>query len=98
LPTWLAPLNCRGGFVLFLDKKNQKSSQQRGFFSLRAFARQIQQNHRLQYFCPASHTHGNASAKSCYASPTRKANFILLHFTRSFFADTIFITPTFFKF
>jgi hypothetical protein len=29
------------GFVLFLDEKNQKSSQQRGFFALTAFARQF---------------------------------------------------------
>jgi hypothetical protein len=26
LRAWLAPLNCRGGFVLFLDEKNQKLS------------------------------------------------------------------------
>jgi hypothetical protein len=32
------------GYVLFLDEKNQKSSQQKGFFALDAFALQIAQN------------------------------------------------------
>ncbi|MGF7077225.1 hypothetical protein [Mucilaginibacter sp. 3215] len=41
------------GFVLFLDKKNQKSSQQIGFFARKAFALQTGQNHGLQLFCPA---------------------------------------------
>ncbi|WEA00831.1 hypothetical protein [Mucilaginibacter sp. SJ] len=44
----------RVGFVLFLDKKNQKSSQQIGFFAAQAFALQTGQNHGLQLFCPAS--------------------------------------------
>ncbi|WP_299511664.1 hypothetical protein [Mucilaginibacter sp.] len=33
------PLNRRAGVVLFLDEKNQKSSQQRGFSAAQAFAR-----------------------------------------------------------
>jgi hypothetical protein len=41
LRTWLASAQLpRIGFVLFLDKKNQKSSQKRGFFARKAFALQ----------------------------------------------------------
>jgi hypothetical protein len=45
----IAPLNCRGGCYFFLDKKvTKKSSQQKCFFALPAFALQIWQNHGLQ--------------------------------------------------
>ncbi|XHR96276.1 hypothetical protein ACFJIV_06260 [Mucilaginibacter sp. UC70_90] len=57
----------RVGFVLFLDKKNQKSSQQIGFFAAQAFALQTGQNHGLQLFCPASPALSPCFCKTCYA-------------------------------
>jgi hypothetical protein len=43
---WLAPLICRGGCYFFLDKKvTKKSSQQKGFFSHKAFALQNAMRH-----------------------------------------------------
>jgi len=47
------PLNCRGGFVLFLDKKNQKSRQQKCFCA-QGPIRTFRQKLGLPAFCPTT--------------------------------------------
>jgi hypothetical protein len=47
-----SPLNSRGGFVLCLDTKNQKSSQAKGFFAAQTFALQNRQNLGCKSFAP----------------------------------------------
>jgi hypothetical protein len=84
----------RVGFVLFLDKKNQKSSHQEGFFARcpahyppLAFALQTRQNHGLLNFAPLHSLISPASAKSSYAPLTLLATIVLPAFTQSFPAD-----------
>jgi len=57
-----------GARYFCLDTKvPKKSSQQIGFFALKAFTLQSGQNHGLQLFCPASLALSRPSAKTCYA-------------------------------
>jgi hypothetical protein len=57
----------RGASYFCRHKSNQKGLQQKGFFAAQAFTLQIDQNHGLQLFCPASPAISSASAKTCYA-------------------------------
>jgi hypothetical protein len=56
-----------------LIQSNQKSSQQKCFFSLNGFALQIGQNHGLQTVAPLRLCKASASANICYAPATAQA-------------------------
>jgi hypothetical protein len=74
-------------------ESNQRSSQQRGFFSRAAFALQIRQNRgwkqlpRLVRFWPAHLLLVGPSANISYALPPHLACIVLPDFGRSFSAD-----------
>jgi hypothetical protein len=70
-----------------LIQSNQKSSQQKCFFALLAFALQNGQNHGLQLFCATSFAQSYASAKTCYAPAIAQATIVLPAFARSLSAD-----------
>ncbi|PAW92030.1 hypothetical protein CKK33_00375 [Mucilaginibacter sp. MD40] len=76
-----------GCYFLLDQKVTKKSNQQRGFFSLRAFALQSGQNHGLQILPPLRSLIAIASGKYCYAFAMHKATTVLPAFVRSFFAD-----------
>jgi len=72
-------------FVLFLDEKNQKSSQQRGFFSHGPLLCKTDKTTGCIILPPRSKlTH---LAKRRYALTAAQALLVLSVFTRSFFAD-----------
>jgi hypothetical protein len=52
-------------FVLFLDEKNQKSSQQRGFFAAQGLCPAKQVKPRAAILLPIYRTKATASAKVC---------------------------------
>ncbi|WP_121808232.1 hypothetical protein [Mucilaginibacter kameinonensis] len=80
----------REGFVLFLDKKNQKSSQRIGFFAAQAFTPQSEQNHGLQLFCPASLAHSPPLLQKLAMPPAAaQAAIVLPAFARSLPADRV---------
>jgi hypothetical protein len=68
-------------FFLFLDKKKQKSSQQRGFFAAHGLCPANQVKPRAVIFLPRFRSHkANASAKSYYAPPcTQACSFTCFH-------------------
>jgi len=77
----------RVGFVLFLDKKNKKSSQQIGFFAAQAFALQIGQNHGLQKLAPLRSLIVQPFCKYLLCPCSRTSRHVLPIFVRSLPAD-----------
>ena len=80
-------LNCRWGCYFVLIQSNQRSSQQRGFFTHKAFALQINQNHGLQYFYPTSFALFLRFSKNLLCPCNHTGYHVLLDFVRSLSAD-----------
>jgi hypothetical protein len=84
--TWLASAQLpRIGFVLFLDKKNQKSSQTKCFLCRTRPCAAKPVNHGPRRFCP--HTQAYASAKPSNALAAALATIVLPSFARKLSSD-----------
>ncbi|NNU34147.1 hypothetical protein HK413_08290 [Mucilaginibacter sp. S1162] len=79
-------------FVLFLDKKNQKSSQQRGFLRSGPLRGSSGKTSGCKIFAPLRPLLPNASAKSCYAPNAQGRQFYLP--SPKLFADGFITEPT----
>jgi len=81
-------LNCRWGCYFCLDTKvTKRSSHQKCFFALLAFALQISQNHGLLNLTSTSFAQIPASARFANAPATAQATIVLPAFVRSCSAD-----------
>ena len=65
-----APLNCRGGCYFWLDPKvTKRSSPQKCFFALQAFAHKPGKTLGCNYFAGLPYRFNTLYAKTCYALP-----------------------------
>jgi hypothetical protein len=84
---WSAQLPREGCYFCLDTKVTKKSSQQGGFFALNALPCKAGTTTGCNYFALLRPLIARASAKTCYAIPSRKATIVLPAFVRSLPAD-----------